>query len=207
VTTSIAMLLFPRLTQLDLTAPFEIFSRCPSTTIDLVAATRDPVLSEGGLPIAPTTTFDAATQCDLLFVPGGKGVDAAMLDDDVLEFLRKQAASAKWITSVCTGSLLLGAAGLLRGYRATSHWTAIDFLPRFGAKPVRERVVRDRNRITGAGVTAGIDLALAVAHDVFGDDVARRIQMAIEYDITALPDVPANDGRRDAVAKAAARLA
>ena len=207
MTTSIAMLLFPRLTQLDLTAPFEIFWRCPSTTIDLVAATREPVLSEGGLPIAPTTTFGAATQCDLLFVPGGKGVDAAMLDDAVLEFLRKQAAGAKWITSVCTGSLLLGAAGLLRGYRATSHWTAIDFLPQFGALPVRERVVRDRNRITGAGVTAGIDLALAVVHEAFGDDVARRIQTAIEYDMPALPDVPANDARRTAVAKAAARMA
>lgn len=207
MTTSIAMLLFPRLTQLDLTAPFEIFSRCPSTTIDLVAATLDPVLSEGGLPMAPTKTFDAASQCDLLFVPGGKGVDAAMLDDAVLEFLRRQAANAKWITSVCTGSLLLGAAGLLRGYRATSHWTAIDFLPQFGAVPVRERVVRDRNRITGAGVTAGIDLALAVAREVFGEDVARRIQVQIEYGTNALPAVPANDGRRDAVAKAAARLA
>lgn len=206
MTTSIAMLLFPRLTQLDLTAPFEIFSRCPSTTIDLVAATLEPVRSEGGLPITPTKTFDAVAQCDLLFVPGGKGVDAAMLDDAVLEFLRKQAATAKWITSVCTGSLLLGAAGLLSGYRATSHWTAIDFLPQFGAVPVRERVVRDRNRVTGAGVTSGIDLALAVAADVYGEDVARRIQIAIEYDMKELPNVPANDGRRDAVAKAAGRL-
>ena len=200
------MLLFPRLTQLDLTAPFEIFSRLQSTAIALVAATRDPVRSEGGLPLIPTATFEDAPQCDVLFVPGGKGVDTAMLDDAVLEFVRRQAAGAKWITSVCTGSLLLGAAGLLRGYRATTHWTAIDFLPRFGAIAVRERVVHDRNRITGAGVTAGIDLALAVAAQLQGDEVARRIQSAIEYGDLAFPKISVDEGRRAAVEKAATRL-
>lgn len=206
MTTSIAMLLFPRLTQLDLTAPFEIFSRLPSTTISLIAATAGPVTSEGGLSLNPTATFDDAPQCDLLFVPGGKGVDAAMLDDAVLEWIRRQAAGASWITSVCTGSLLLGAAGLLRGYRATTHWTAIDFLPQFGAVPVRERVVRDRNRITGAGVTAGIDLALAIAAQLHGDEIARRIEAQIEYGNKPLPERPPNDARQAAVAEAAARL-
>jgi cyclohexyl-isocyanide hydratase len=206
VTTSIAMLLFPRLTQLDLTGPFEVFSRFPSTAISLVAATREPVHSEGGLSLIPTATFSDAPQCDLLFVPGGKGVDAAMLDDMILECIRRQAAGAKWITSVCTGSLLLGAAGLLRGYRATTHWTAIDFLAQFGAVPVRERVVRDRNRITGAGVTAGIDLALAIATELHGSEIAARIEAQIEYGVKPLPERPSNNGRREAVAKAAARL-
>ena len=200
------MLLFPRLTQLDLTGPHEVFCRCPSTTIALVAATGDPVQCEGGLVLQPTATFGDAPQCDLLFVPGGKGVDVAMLDDAVLDFIRRQAARAKWITSVCTGSLLLGAAGLLRGYRATTHWTAIDFLPQFEAIPVRERVVRDRNRITGAGVTAGLDLALAIASELHGSDVSHRIEAQIEYGDKPLPDRPPNEGRRAAVAKAAARL-
>ena len=131
----VSMLLFPRLTQLDLTAPFEVFARLPQTVIELAAATLDPVVSEGGLTILPTTTFTDCAPCDLLFVPGGRGVDAAMLDTNVIEFIRRQSAGARYITSVCTGALLLGAAGLLRGYEATTHWTAMDLLSAFGARP------------------------------------------------------------------------
>lgn len=215
------MLLFPGLTQLDLTAPFEVFGRLPCTTVDLVAATRDPVASENGLTIVPNATIDEAPVCDLLFVPGGKGVDTAMLDDAVLDFLRRQSEGARYITSVCTGALLLGAAGLLRGYRATTHWAAMDFLPAFGAQPVRKRVVRDRNRVTAAGVTAGIDLALTIAAEIHGEPVARAIQLALEY----APEPPFDSGsperasagiidsvrgsnvaRREAVTRAVARL-
>ena len=184
------MLLFPRLTQLDLTAPFEVFSRLPQTAVDLAAATLDPVVSEGGLSILPTTTFADSAPCDLLFVPGGRGVDAAMLDANVIDFIRRQSVDARWITSVCTGALLLGAAGLLRGYEATTHWTAMDLLPAFGAKPIEKRVVRDRNRFTAAGVSAGIDFALSIAAELHGEAIAREIQLILEYD----PQPPFDSG-------------
>jgi cyclohexyl-isocyanide hydratase len=178
----VSMILFPRLTQLDLTAPFEVFTRLPDATVELVAASREPVVAEGGLAIVPHTTFDDAQQAELLFVPGGRGVNQAMLDRRLIAFVRAQAEKAEWITSVCTGALILGAAGLLRGYGATTHWTAMHYLPRFGARPVEERVVRDRNRITGGGVTSGIDFALTVAAELHGDAVAKSIQLSIEYD-------------------------
>jgi cyclohexyl-isocyanide hydratase len=178
----VAMLLFDRLTQLDLTGPYEVFHRMPDTAVQLVAKTRDAVRAEGGLAILPDAAFAEATACDLLFVPGGVGVNAAMLDDETIAFVRRQAGHARWITSVCTGALILGAAGLLRGYRATTHWSAIDYLPCFGAMPVRgERVVIDRNRVTGGGVTAGIDFALTIARELHGETVAKSIQLAIEY--------------------------
>ena len=178
----IAAVLFPRLTQLDLTGPYEVFNRIPDAQLSLVAESLQPVRSEFGLTIAPTATFDDAPQCDVLFVPGGSGVNEAILDERVLAFVRRQAASARWITSVCTGALILGGAGLLHGYRATTHWTAMEFLPLFGAIPVDERVVIDRNRITAAGVTAGIDFALLLAAELRGAVVAKAIQLSIEYD-------------------------
>ena len=217
----IVMLLFPRLTQLDLTGPFEIFFRLPSTTVDLVAASSAAVESEGGLRLIPNRTFADAPQCDLLFIPGGPGVDDFMLDQTVLDFVRKQAKGAQYIASVCTGALLLGAAGLLRGYNATTHWAAMDFLRLFDAQPTRQRVVRDRKIITGAGVSAGIDLALMISELIFGDEIAREIQTFIEYDpqppfdagtperasASLLAAVAArNIGRSKAVLKAAANL-
>lgn len=219
------MILFDRLTQLDLTAPFEVFWRMPETTVELVARSRDAVVAEGGLAIVPNATFDDAQRADLLFVPGGTGVNAAILDEALLAFVRRQAEQARWITSVCTGALILGAAGLLRGYEAATHWAAMEFLPRFGATPVERRVVRDRNRITAGGVTAGIDFALTVAAELHGEAVAKAIQLGIEYD----PHPPFDSGspraadeatvaavrrrleksavtRRGAVEKAAARM-
>lgn len=184
------MILFPRLTQLDLTAPFEVFTRMPDTTVELVAASREPVIAEGGLAIVPQATFDDASPANLLFLPGGIGVNDAMLDARLLAFVRSQAAGAQWITSVCTGALILGAAGLLRGYEATTHWSAMEFLPRFGARPVQRRVVRDRNRITGGGVTAGLDFALTVAAELHGEAVAKAIQLGLEYD----PQPPFDSG-------------
>jgi cyclohexyl-isocyanide hydratase len=176
------MVLFPGLTQLDLAGPYEVLSRLPDTTVHLVADTLAPVRTERGLTITPDATFDDVPPLDLLCVPGGPGVDPLMEDARLLGFLEARARQARHVTSVCTGALLLGAAGLLRGYRATTHWLSLDLLPLFGAIPVEERVVVDRDRLTGGGVTAGIDLALAVAAELFGRAVAEEIQLTIEYD-------------------------
>ena len=178
---TVGFVLFPNLTQLDLTGPYEIFSRMPDTTVHLVAASSTPVRSERGLTIAPDLTFDHAARFDILCVPGGPGVNAMMEDERLLRFLRTQGDGARYVTSVCTGALLLGAAGLLRGYRATTHWLSLDLLPLFGAEPVDARVVVDRNRITGGGVTAGIDFGLAVAAELHGAAAAQDIQLMIEY--------------------------
>lgn len=213
----IAAVLFPRLTQLDLTGPYEVFSRVPGVELMLASPTLDPVPSEFGLTIAPTTTFENPPGADILFCPGGIGVNDAMLDERVIGFVRSQSASAKYVTSVCTGALILGAAGLLDGYRAATHWTAMEFLPVFGAIPVDERVVFDRNRITSGGVTAGIDFALAVVEKLRGAETARSIELAIEYRRVrdADPEIvervrasraEAQEARRRAVQEAAKRL-
>lgn len=180
------MVLFPGLTQLDLAGPYEVLARLPDTTVYLVAGTLAPVRTERGLTITPDATFDGVPPLDVICVPGGPGVDPLMEDARLLGFLRTQAPRARYVTSVCTGALLLGAAGLLQGYRATTHWLSLDLLPLFGAVPVKERVVIDRNRLTGGGVTAGIDLGLAVAAELCGRAVAEEIQLTIEYD-PALP--------------------
>ncbi|HET8773896.1 MAG TPA: DJ-1/PfpI family protein [Thermoanaerobaculia bacterium] len=178
---AIACVLFPDFTQLDLTGPFEVFHRLPDAVVHLAAAGAEPVESEGGLAIVPTLTFDELPICDVLFVPGGPGVNAAMLDEELIAFVQRHAARASWVASACTGSLILGAAGLLAGNEATTHWASIDFLQAFGAWPKRERVVVSGNRITGAGVSAGIDVALRVAEELHGARVAEEIRVAIEY--------------------------
>ncbi|MFC7398091.1 DJ-1/PfpI family protein [Chelatococcus sp. GCM10030263] len=178
----IGMLVFPRFTQLDFAAPFEVFSRLPNAAVDIVWKTQEPVRDPFGLTLLPTSDFAAAGPYDVLFVPGGPGQTDLMLDEEVLGFLRRQAETARWVTSVCTGSLVLAAAGLLRGYRATSHWLSLDQLALFGAEPVRQRVVIDRNRVTGAGVTSGIDFALVLASEIAGQQVAETIALQIEYD-------------------------
>lgn len=186
----VGMLIFPRLTQLDMTGPYEVLARLPNTTVDLVARTRDPVTTDRGMQIVPTATYADCPPLDVVMVPGGPGQQNLMEDEAALEFLRKQASSAKYVTSVCTGSLVLGAAGLLKGKRATSHWAAIDHLKLLGAIPVREKVVIDGSIVTGAGVTSGIDFALTLAAMLEGEEVAREIQLQIEYD----PNPPFNSG-------------
>ena len=178
---TVGMVMFPNFTQLDLTGPYEVFARMPDTTVHLVAATPAPVCSERGLSITPDVSFDRVPPLDIVCVPGGIGINLMMEDAAVLRFLETQAQHARYVTAVCTGALLLGAAGLLRGYRATTHWLSLDLLPLFGAHPVEERVVVDRNRITGGGVTAGIDFGLVVAAELFGAAVAQEIQLTIEY--------------------------
>lgn len=191
----IACVLFPDFTQLDLTGPYEVFHRLRAVSVELVAASLEPVVSEGGLAIVPTSTFDIAPPCDVLFVPGGPGVNEAMLDDATLAFLARQGARAAWVTSACTGALLLGAAGLLAGVEAATHWAAMEYLEPFGAWPVAKRVVISGNRITGGGVTAGIDIALALAEQTHGHRAAEEIRLALEYQ----PELRADDDVRAAV--------
>jgi cyclohexyl-isocyanide hydratase len=176
------MLLYPRLTQLDLTGPYEVLSRLPGARVQLIAKTREPIVAEGGLTFLPSAAFAEVPAVDLLFVPGGSGQIEATRDAETLAYLRALGGSARWVTSACTGALLLGAAGLLRGYRAATHWAFMDLLPIVGAIPVEERVVVDRNRITGGGVTAGIDIALRIATEIAGREIAEEIQLHLEYD-------------------------
>lgn len=179
---TISFLLFPQVTQLDLTGPAQVLSRLPDAKLELVAKSLDPVPTDAGFALLPTATFETAATPDILCVPGGFGIASAMADDATLDWLRQAAGQAQWVTSVCTGALLLGAAGLLKGYRATTHWASHEALAYFGAIPVRERVVFDRNRVTGGGVTAGIDFGLALVGRIAGEDHARFVQLSLEYD-------------------------
>ena len=190
---NIGMLIFPDMTQLDFSGPHEVFAQFPDCTIKVVAQKAGPVTARGGLQIVADTALAGAPQFDLIFVPGGAGVGALLENHEVLEFLRAQARGAKYVTSVCTGALALGAAGLLQGYRATTHWLSLDLLKFFGALVARDRVVIDRNRITGGGVTAGIDFALTVAAELFGANAAKAMQLMIEYN----PAPPFNCGHPD----------
>jgi cyclohexyl-isocyanide hydratase len=181
MTTQIGMLLYPGLTQLDLTGPFEVLHRVPDTEVHLLWKTLEPIVADSKLRISPSTTLAASPKLDVIFVPGGWGQTALMQDEGVLSFLGQQGRDARFVTSVCTGALLLGAAGLLEGYRAATHWAFMDLLPLFGATPEQGRVVIDRNRITGGGVTAGIDFGLVLAAALSSEAVAKRIQLGLEY--------------------------
>jgi cyclohexyl-isocyanide hydratase len=222
----IGLVLFPRVTQLDFTGPLQVFSSVPGVQIHLIWKRIEPVASDSVMTITPTTTFADCPQLDVICVPGGFGTDDMINDEEMLAFLRRQAEGAQYITSVCTGSLVLGAAGLLKGYRAATHWTAMDFLAAFGAIPTRTRVCVDRNRITGGGVTAGIDFALTLVSLLVDRRTAELIQLRLEYNPappfnagspdTAPPEVlasmreriaPAQVRRSEMIGRAAARLA
>lgn len=178
--------LFGGVTQLDLTGPFEVLARAPGFQCELVAKALAPVRSDRGLGLLPTRTLADAGACDVLVVPGGPGADAALGDPDWVAFVRDQAAQARWIFGICTGSLLLGAAGVLQGRRASSHWMARDLLAAFGATPMPDRMTQDGNLFTSGGVTAGIDMALLLVARVLDEAAAEQIQLQIEYD----PDPP-----------------
>ena len=188
----VGMLLFPGLTLLDLIGPQTVIST--HSKIHLIWKSKDMIRSDRGIGIEPTTTLDKCPKTlDVLFVPGGPGMLSVMRDREVLSFLADRGQRARYVTSVCTGALILGAAGLLKGYKATTHWAAHDVLPIFGAEPVKRRVVIDRNRITGGGVTAGIDFGYALLATMRGDTVAKVTQLAMEYD----PQPPFNAGSPD----------
>lgn len=204
----IGLLIFPDITQLDMTGPYEVFIKFPDARVHLIWKSRDPITAGGGMQILPTTTYADCPPLDIICVPGGAGMNPLLNDAETLAFLRKQAETAQYVTSVCTGALVLGAAGLLQGKRATTHWMSHEMLAEFGASPVNERVVRDGNVITGGGVTAGIDFALTLAAEVAGPEAARKIQLGIEYDPAPPFDAgsPAGAGRdlANAVTRASA---
>jgi cyclohexyl-isocyanide hydratase len=189
----IGLVLFPKVTQLDFTGPLQVFSSVPGAKVHLIWKRIEPVPSDSVLALTPTVTFADCPQLDVICVPGGSGTDDMIGDDEMLDFLRQQAVGAKYITSVCTGSLVLGAAGLLQGYRAATHWTAMDFLSAFGATPTKTRVCVDRNRVTGGGVTAGIDFALTLVSIMVDRPTAETIQLRLEYN----PAPPFNSGSPD----------
>ncbi len=203
----IGSLLFDGLDQIDLTGPFEVLSRLPNSTYRIFAKTAEPVRDLRGLRLAPDAVLGQASQLDLLHVPGGYGQEALMEDEAVLGWIREQAAGARCVFSVCTGALLCGAAGLLVGRRATTHWASLHLLPFFGATPVRDRVVVDGNMVFAGGVTSGIDGALRVAADMRGDEAAQTIQLYMQY----APEPPFNSGTPEtappAVVEAARRSA
>jgi len=186
----IGSLLFEGLDQIDLTGPFEILSRMPNSTYRLYGKTTDTVRDIRGLRLAADALLADAPQLDVLHVPGGYGQEMLMEDEEVLSWVRKQAAGAKCVLSVCTGALICGAAGLLKGRRATTHWSAFELLPIFGAIPVNQRVVADGNMVFAAGVTAGIDGGLRVAADLRGEEAAQTIQLYMQY----APEPPFNAG-------------
>jgi cyclohexyl-isocyanide hydratase len=189
----IGLVIFPKVTQLDFTGPLQVFSGVPGAKVHLIWKRIEPVPTDSVLVLTPTVSFADCPQLDVICVPGGLGTNDMVNDPEMLDFLRKQAEGAKYITSVCTGSLVLGAAGLLRGYRAATHWSAIDFLSAFGATPAKTRVCVDRNRITGGGVTAGIDFALTLVSIMVDRKTAEAIQLGLEYN----PAPPFNAGSPD----------
>jgi cyclohexyl-isocyanide hydratase len=177
----VGMLLFPELTILDFTGPYEVFVKAPCFDVLTVGATISPISAEGGLQLQPQLSIDDCPQLDVIFVPGGRGINYLLTDQAILQFLRNQAARAQYITSVCTGALVLAAAGLLDGYKATTHWCSLELLRMFGVDTIDDRVVKDRNRITGGGVTAGIDFGLTLTAIVGGEEMAKIVQLQLEY--------------------------
>lgn len=189
---NVVMLAYPGMTALDLVGPQYMFGSLWGATVKVVAKTLDPVVSDTRLTIVPDITFDEAHEApDVLFVPGGiSGTLNAMEDDETVSFLASRGERARYVTSVCTGALLLGQAGLLDGYRAATHWLAMSALDAFGAEAVDARIVRDRNRITGGGVTAGLDFGLAILEELRGTEYAQSIQLLAEY----APEPPLSAG-------------
>lgn len=191
---SIGFVIFPGITQLDFTGPYEVLSRFgtppstteeskfPGTATHVVAKSASPVVSDRGLGIVPTCTFRDCPPLDLICLPGGSGVADAIADEETVDFVRRQGRRAEYVTSVCMGAFILGAAGLLEGRRATTHWAYVDLLPLVGATHEEGRVVRDGNVFTSGGVTAGIDFGLRIIAEVAGPEVAQAVQLGIEYD-------------------------
>jgi cyclohexyl-isocyanide hydratase len=191
---NIGFIIFPDLTQLDFTGPLQVLSRLPQSATHIVAKSESPVPSDCGLGLVPTHTFANCPSLDLLCVPGGSyGVVRAIGDRETIEFVRRQAGAAKYVTSVCTCAFILGVAGVLKGRRATTHWAFTDLLPLVGATHEKARVVRDGNVITAGGVTSGIDFGLTVAAEIAGETAAQTIQLGIEYD----PEPPFDSGHPD----------
>jgi cyclohexyl-isocyanide hydratase len=191
---NVGFVIFPDLTQLDFTGPQQVLARLPQSAMHIIAKSAAPVPSDSGLGLVPTHTFANCPQLDLICVPGGMaGVLEAIGDRDTIQFVRRQAATARYVTSVCTGAFILGVAGLLKGRRATTHWAFTGLLPMVGATHQKARVVKDGNVITAGGVTSGIDFGFSVAAEIAGEPVAQAIQLSLEYD----PAPPFKSGHPD----------
>lgn len=199
---TIGMVAFDQMTNMDFVGPCDVFARVPGVRIVILASTPDPITTDSGYRMLPDMLFAEAPELNMLFVPGGPGVTGLMEDEAMIDFIRQQGAKVQWVTSVCTGALLLGAAGLLRGYRAATHWAAMHILPVLGAVPEDSRVVIDRNRVTGGGVTAGIDFGLTLVARIWGEDQAKLIQLGTEYN----PEPPFDAGSPDRAPDVAARF-
>lgn len=182
MTHQIGFLIYPGVTAQDFVGPAQVLSFVPDVQIHILWKTLEPVQTDAGFSVNPSTILADAPDLDVICIPGGFGQFAIMEDEEILAFVARQGAQAKYVTSVCSGSLLLGRAGLLDGYKAASHWVVRDGLKEYGAEPVAERVVRDRNRITGGGVTAGIDFGLTLAAELTDETTAKTVQLALEYD-------------------------
>ena len=191
---NVGFVIFPNVTQLDFTGPLQVLSGLPQSAIHIIAKSMSPVLSDCGLGLVPTHTFANCPPLDLICIPGGSdGVAGILNDRETIAFVRQQAGSAKYVTSVCTGAFVLGVAGLLKGRRAATHWAYADLLPLVGAKHEKTRVVKDGNVFTAGGVTSGIDFGFAVIAQIAGESIARRIQLGMEYD----PAPPFDSGHPD----------
>jgi cyclohexyl-isocyanide hydratase len=191
---NVGFVIFPDVTQLDFTGPLQVLSGLPESTTHIVAKSMSPIMSDCRLGLVPTHTFANCPPLDLICIPGGsEGVAGVLNDRETIAFVRQQAATAKYVTSVCTGAFVLGVAGLLKGRRATSHWAYADLLPLVGAKHEKARVVIDGNVITAGGVTSGIDFGLTVVAEIAGESTAKRIQLGMEYD----PAPPFDAGHPD----------
>jgi cyclohexyl-isocyanide hydratase len=191
---TIGFVIFPNLTQLDFTAPLQVLARLPQSAIHIIAKSEASVPSDCGLSLVPTRTFSDCPSLDLICIPGGvRGVIETIGDRETIDFVRLKAATAKYVTAVCTGAFVLGAAGLLKGRRATTHWAYTDLLSLVGACYEKARVVKDGNLITAGGVTSGIDFGLSVVAEIAGETTAREIQLGIEYD----PAPPFDSGHPD----------
>lgn len=189
----LGFIVFPKITQLDFTGPLQVLTRLPDVEVHIVAKTMEPVPSDGVLRIPPTTSFADCPQLDMLCAPGGAGVADAMIDAETVDFIRRQAPGARYVTSVCTGAFLLGAAGVLKGKRASTHWGYTDLLPLVGATHEKARVVRDGNVITAGGVTSGIDFGFTILAELAGEEAAEAAQLGLEYD----PAPPFRSGHPD----------
>jgi len=190
MTLQIGFLLFPQVQQLDLTGPYDVLASLPDVKVHLIWKDLMPITASTGLVLKPTMTFEDCPALDVICIPGGSGVGPLMEDEQTLDFIKTQAANARYVTSVCTGALVLGAAGLLKGKRATTHWAYHELLAPLGAIAVKDRVVRDSNLLTGGGITAGIDFALTLATELFDQETAELVQLQLEY----APAPPFNAG-------------
>jgi cyclohexyl-isocyanide hydratase len=177
----IGILIFPSVQQLDVTGPFEVFATEKRCNVHLIWKDLEVITSSNGLHLSPTATFSSCPPLSVLIIPGGRGINSLLEDHDTLQFIRSQASSVQYLCSVCTGAIVLGVAGLLKGKKAATHWMAMDMLPQFGAIPVQERVVWDGNIISAGGVTSGIDFALSILSHIFDTESAEMVQLYLEY--------------------------